>query len=412
MRATIEVWRLLEQAYQECQPDKLRGLNKPITPQELTEAQKKIGIRYPQEFLELVKIHNGSDNDASFFGAWNFEDVKSLAGTWEFLNDNLEDSWGDFTEEDHQKVQAGPGVKKLWYNKRWIPVLNNSSGDSVCIDYDPAPGGKLGQVIIFWHDDNERKVVAPTFYDFFRTMCEQWIVELKKEHEKKHPQKVEQAPAKKPGWLSWGKPKPAQEGLFGFGYSPIRSIWKRVEDHYKSVNPVALKSLKSGVGGADIYKASNELGVKLPAQYIELLKIHNGCNDTIKDGHRTIVNKDIVKFGIWQFISLESVVRSWQTMVELQEEGYFKSSKPECEEGIKNEWWNAKWIPIFEDYHNNSICIDYDPAPGGTIGQLIHWHASTASRTIVSKDFITGFDKIVSKMLGDTLASHSSKETK
>jgi cell wall assembly regulator SMI1 len=31
------------------------------------------------------------------------------------------------------------------------------------LDLDPASGGAIGQIITMWHDDAERKVLAPSF---------------------------------------------------------------------------------------------------------------------------------------------------------------------------------------------------------------------------------------------------------
>jgi len=33
----------------------------------------------------------------------------------------------------------------------------------ICLDFDPAPGGAVGQMIVFWHVHSERKVLAPNF---------------------------------------------------------------------------------------------------------------------------------------------------------------------------------------------------------------------------------------------------------
>ncbi|MHC8969851.1 SMI1/KNR4 family protein [Priestia aryabhattai] len=41
-------------------------------------------------------------------------------------------------------------------------------GDDICIDLDPAEGGKNGQIITFWHDWAQREVIADSL--------EEWVM--------------------------------------------------------------------------------------------------------------------------------------------------------------------------------------------------------------------------------------------
>lgn len=55
--------------------------------------------------------------------------------------------------------------------------------------------------------------------------------------------------------------------------------------------------------------------------------------------------------------------------------------------GIKNDWWNPKWIPITADGCGDNFCIDMDPAEAGRAGQIISmWH-DAGWREIKSNSF-------------------------
>nr|WP_276599451.1 SMI1/KNR4 family protein [Nannocystis sp. SCPEA4] len=54
--------------------------------------------------------------------------------------------------------------KPVFYSPGWIPIGCSPRGrDFLCLDFDPAKGGKAGQVILFVTDFNERFQVAPSF---------------------------------------------------------------------------------------------------------------------------------------------------------------------------------------------------------------------------------------------------------
>lgn len=40
-----------------------------------------------------------------------------------------------------------------------------------------------------------------------------------------------------------------------------------------------------------------------------------------------------------------------------------------------DEWWRLGWIPFCGDGGGDHLCVDLDPADGGTVGQVISmWH--------------------------------------
>jgi cell wall assembly regulator SMI1 len=56
-------------------------------------------------------------------------------------------------------------------------------------------------------------------------------------------------------------------------------------------------------------------------------------------------------------------------------DGIFDDNISDPEDGVKNDWWNPLWVPFTFDGSGNHTCIDLDPAPNGSVGQVIRmWH--------------------------------------
>jgi cell wall assembly regulator SMI1 len=48
--------------------------------------------------------------------------------------------------------------------------------------------------------------------------------------------------------------------------------------------------------------------------------------------------------------------------------------------GVRAKWFHDKWLPIAEDGGGNFVCIDLDPAPGGTAGQIVEFRHDDSAR--------------------------------
>ncbi len=69
-------------------------------------------------------------------------------------------------QENHavlaELADAGEFELDDWWHPGWIPFLDNGAGDMFCVDLDGAFGGVPGQVLQFWHDSEERTILAPS----------------------------------------------------------------------------------------------------------------------------------------------------------------------------------------------------------------------------------------------------------
>lgn len=168
----------------------------------------------------------------------------------------------------------------------------------------------------------------------------------------------------------------------------MQELWRDFES-WLAVNwPEGLADLNPPASDDDIAKLERALGVRLPPDYIDCLKIH--------DGQR---NRAGGLFDNFEFLSCSGVLAQWQIWKELHDRGRFDDIASDADPGIRNDWWNPKWIPLTHNGGGDHDCLDLDPAPTGMCGQIITmWH-ETANREVQGNSFRVWFRRYVRAVL-------------
>jgi cell wall assembly regulator SMI1 len=65
----------------------------------------------------------------------------------------------------------GP-IQPVRWSECWIPIASEGSGDYLCIDMCPVPGGDIGQVIYVDQDVGPVKVLAKGFGEFLTAFAD------------------------------------------------------------------------------------------------------------------------------------------------------------------------------------------------------------------------------------------------
>lgn len=158
-----DFWKKVEIHLKKHDLEGYNTLNSPALDQDLEVLENSIGCKLPEDFKSSLKIHNGQKNFAdTLFDGDLLLSTKMIADEWQIWKDLLDD--GDFEGFNSEPQE---GIKDHWWNALWIPITYNGAGDHICIDLDPAIGGKKGQIITMWHDHGERKILAPGFTEWF-----------------------------------------------------------------------------------------------------------------------------------------------------------------------------------------------------------------------------------------------------
>lgn len=159
MKHMETIWKQIESWLEKNAPEMLNTLLPGATDKEILAAEKAMGIEFPEEVKESYRLHNGQDGRATpLMGEWQLLSLKNMVSQWKVMK-KLVDK-GKF--DDAEVKTVGP-VRADWYNLKWIPLAYNGAGDFQCLDLDPPPKGKAGQIISFWHMKDERKELANSY---------------------------------------------------------------------------------------------------------------------------------------------------------------------------------------------------------------------------------------------------------
>jgi cell wall assembly regulator SMI1 len=142
------------------------ALNPGASKEELDRLEKMIGY-LDDDVRELYSLHNGCNGDNLYsMGLFGF-DFMSIDEIISNLNGmgRLHDDENDIENSDN-KIRANV------FNYGWLPIMSDSSGNFIGIDYYPTENGTVGQVINFGRDEQEQYVFASSLKEFLEYLME------------------------------------------------------------------------------------------------------------------------------------------------------------------------------------------------------------------------------------------------
>src|SRR5688572_3409194 len=155
----VKIWKRIEAWLEENTPDVLQDLRPGASEADVKKAEKALSVRLPEDMAASYAVHDGQRGGSGpLFGDYTLLSLEAAVKEWKTLKKLANDKVFEFM---HGK--PAPRVKPDWWNRRWIPVASNSSGDFLCLDLDPARPGKPGQIVSFFHADPTRELIAKDF---------------------------------------------------------------------------------------------------------------------------------------------------------------------------------------------------------------------------------------------------------
>ncbi len=147
-----------------------KSLRPPARAGALDKLQAGLGLTLPADFADSVGRHDGQKEDAEHgllpapedelgpSPSFRLLSLAEIAREWAMMK-GLQEG-GEFAG---QTPEPARGVRDDWWNPAWVPIADNGGGDYVCLDLAPAKGGSAGQVIVFFHDMDERPKLARSY---------------------------------------------------------------------------------------------------------------------------------------------------------------------------------------------------------------------------------------------------------
>jgi cell wall assembly regulator SMI1 len=163
-------------------------------------------------------------------------------------------------------------------------------------------------------------------------------------------------------------PKPGEIELRATG--DVAARWETIRGWIAERHPDAVDGFNPPATPAAIAEAEAALGHALPEDYKRFLLIHDG-----QDEFASFV-------GLGRLLSIAEVVETeiYGEPVPVDPSG--------VGEGVRALDYCPAWIPITESARGRDyLCIDLDPAPGGTRGQIIEYIVDFNDRPLVAPSF-------------------------
>jgi cell wall assembly regulator SMI1 len=169
-------WRELEKALKLRRPDSFLSLRPAAAPTELTALARLAMTWRTAELTKFFGIHDGQNEgaDTAFvtFGTdsdrFRLLSLAEVIREWKAWRMLLES--GEFTS---RRTSVGSRLSNTWYNPSWVPITSDGMGNSHCIDISNDRSGVAGQILMLWHDREDRPLIADSLTD--------WLVQLREQ---------------------------------------------------------------------------------------------------------------------------------------------------------------------------------------------------------------------------------------
>ncbi len=150
-------WTRIEKELTRISTDRAESLRPPADNAIIKEASKAMDLEMPSDLVDSLHVHDGQNNETLFEG-WRALSTAEIGQQWKAMKHLYDEGvFKEFETDNDGKMNSD------WWCPGWIPVFENGFGDLVCVDTSPTKRGRMGQVVLFLHDDAERFVLANSF---------------------------------------------------------------------------------------------------------------------------------------------------------------------------------------------------------------------------------------------------------
>lgn len=135
---------------------------------EIAEAERALKLRFPADLRHLLSKHAGSLDEQQILPGWMLFSPQRIVDEWRIWEELRRDQ---FVPDGYTCEPDGPIKGDEWWRLGWIPFTGDGGGNHLCLDVDPPPKGRSGQVISMWHDDPARALIAGSLTEFIEIIA-------------------------------------------------------------------------------------------------------------------------------------------------------------------------------------------------------------------------------------------------
>lgn len=166
----------------------------------------------------------------------------------------------------------------------------------------------------------------------------------------------------------------------------VREAYERIESWLSVHAPPLAEELKPGTTNEGIRSAETRLGFKFTEEASAYFRAHNGAGWPLG-----LVESE--------FLTLDRCVDEHSMMNGIGFDAD-ADSLAEPEGPVRPVWWNEKWLPFVGE--GNMLCLDFDPPPEGTRGQVIEFMKSSGRRTVLFDSVASWLESWADALEADT----------
>jgi cell wall assembly regulator SMI1 len=163
----IDAWQRIEQWYGATDPPLDPGFRPPVSVAGLSMLVQQLGGLVPESVEMLLRRHDGGVDGryplpmrATEPTCWRMLSAAEIAAEAQRLSEVARSLLSVVP------VRAEGPVAAVWWDYGWIPLCECGTGDLVCIDQAPPPGGTVGQLLLYAHDAPERRTLYAGLADW------------------------------------------------------------------------------------------------------------------------------------------------------------------------------------------------------------------------------------------------------
>jgi cell wall assembly regulator SMI1 len=173
----------------------------------------------------------------------------------------------------------------------------------------------------------------------------------------------------------------------------VAASWRTIEGVLWENAHSVYRALRKPATDAQIARLAKLVPAKLPREFVQSLKTHDGLRDSYLGQNRL--------FDYYALMPVSAIIAVYKVIGELEAQDPIGGSQAGADSGVRNDLrFRPGWVP-FMDADGDKLVLDLDPAPGGSYGQVFEWSntGSTFNRVLASSfgEWLAGLAGALSK---------------